>query len=298
MGTPYVGEIILVAFNFAPVGWAKCNGQLRPISENETLFQLIGTTYGGDGESTFALPDLRSRIPIHQGQGLGQPSNHIIGEFGGVETVILSPDQMASHTHTIALGSLNGTLRCRNGAGNQLTPVGNVPAIGAFGPLTDPTLAVASTPIRAVHITELRVRVNAARTGVGLPPYAWADPALSAGTTVARAQHLIDLRTALTEARATAGLPAPVFAEPIVAGTKIKAAHLTELRDALSSTPASPTARYSNAAADATMNAATIQMGGSITAGIGGGNQPHDNVQPYLALNYLISLFGIFPSPV
>ncbi len=222
--------------------------------------------------------------------------SYTIGEFGGVETVILSPAQMAQHTHALALGSLNGTLRCRNGAGNQLTPVGNVPAIGAFGPLTDPTLAVASTPIRAAHITELRVRVNAVRAGVGLQPYAWTDPTLTAGTTVARAQHLIDLRTAFTEARAMAGLPAPVFAEPIAAGTTIKAAHLTELRDALSSTPASPTARYSNAAADATMNAATIQMGGSVTAGVAGGNQPHDNVQPYLALNYLISLFGIFPS--
>ena len=189
------------------------------------------------------------------------------------------------------------TKRCRNGLGNQLTPVGGVPAIGAFGPLTDPTLAVASTPVRAVHVAELRVRVNAVRAGVGLQPYAWADPTLTAGTTVARAQHLIDLRTALTEARTTAGLPAPVFAEPIATGTKIKAAHLTELRDALSSTPASPTARYSNAAADATMNAATIQVGGSVTAVVAGASQPHDNVQPYLALNYLISLFGVFPSP-
>ncbi len=295
MSQPFIGEIILVAFNFAAAGWAKCDGQMLPIAENEALFTLIGTTYGGDGQTTFAVPDLRSRIPIHQGQGPGF-QNFTIGEFGGVETVILSPAQMAQHTHTIALGSLNGTLRCRNGAGNQLTPVGNVPAIGAFGPLTDPTLAVASTPIRAVHITELRVRLNAVRAGVGLQPYAWTDPTLTAGTTVARAQHLIDLRAALTEARATAGLPAPVFAEPIATGTKIKAAHLVELRDALASTPASPTARYSNAAADATMHAASIQMGGSVTAGLAGGSQPHDNVQPYLALNYLISLFGIFPS--
>ena len=294
MGQPYVGEIALVAFNFAPQGWAFCHGQQLPISENETLFQLIGTIYGGDGQATFALPDLRSRVPIHQGQGPGL-QGYTIGEFGGVETVTITAAQMAQHTHPIALGSLNGTLRCRNGAGNQLTPVGTVPAIGAFATLSDATLAVGSTPIRAVHITELRVRVNAVRAGVGLQPYAWADPTLTAGTTVARAQHLIDLRTALTEARAMAGLPAPVYAEPIAAGTMIKAAHLKELRDALSATPASPTARYSNAAPDATMNAATIQLGGSVTTAPAGGNQPHNNVQPYLALNYIISLFGVFP---
>jgi microcystin-dependent protein len=289
---PYVGEIILVAFNFEPAGWKFCHGQLLPIAENETLFQLIGTTYGGDGENNFALPDLRSRVPIHQGP-LAQ--TFTIGEFGGVETVTITPAQMPVHTHAVPLSALSGTLRCRNGAGNQVTPVGNVPAIGAFGPFTDATLTVGSTPIRAAHITELRTRVDAARAAVGLAAYGWADPTLTAGTTVPLAQHVIDLRTALTQARTTAGLSPPVFAEPISAGTIIKAAHIEELRSAVSSPPSSPTARYSSAAPDSTMNAATIQIGGSMTAAAAGGSQPHNNVQPYLTLNYVISLFGIYP---
>ena len=84
MAQPYVGEIRMFAGNFAPAGWMFCEGQLLPISENETLFQLIGTTYGGDGESTFALPDLRGRIPIHQGNGF------ILAETGGAEEITLT----------------------------------------------------------------------------------------------------------------------------------------------------------------------------------------------------------------
>jgi len=98
MAQPYVGEIRMFAGNFAPAGWMFCEGQLLPISENETLFQLIGTTYGGDGESTFALPDLRGRIPIHQGNGF------ILAETGGVEEVTLTVSQIPAHTHTL-LGS-------------------------------------------------------------------------------------------------------------------------------------------------------------------------------------------------
>jgi len=93
MAQPYVGEIRMFAGNFAPAGWMFCEGQLLPISENETLFQLLGTTYGGDGESTFALPDLRGRIPIHQGSGF------ILAETGGVETVTLTASQTPAHGH-------------------------------------------------------------------------------------------------------------------------------------------------------------------------------------------------------
>jgi microcystin-dependent protein len=100
MGQPYVGEIRMFGGSFAPAGWAFCDGQLLPISENETLFQLIGTTYGGDGEATFALPGLSSRVPIHQGQGPGL-SNNILGETGGVESVTLSTQQIPSHTHPV-----------------------------------------------------------------------------------------------------------------------------------------------------------------------------------------------------
>ena len=95
MAQPYVGEIRMFAGNFAPAGWMFCEGQLLPISENETLFQLIGTTYGGDGESTFALPDLRGRIPIHQGNGF------ILAETGGAEEITLTVNQIPAHTHPL-----------------------------------------------------------------------------------------------------------------------------------------------------------------------------------------------------
>ncbi|MEO6039227.1 MAG: tail fiber protein [Saprospiraceae bacterium] len=98
MAQPYVGEIRMFAGSFAPAGWMFCDGQLLPISENETLFQLIGTTYGGDGQSTFALPDLQSRIPIHQGTGPGL-STRILAESLGVEQVTLTVNQIPAHTH-------------------------------------------------------------------------------------------------------------------------------------------------------------------------------------------------------
>ncbi|MDX6496827.1 MAG: hypothetical protein QOG23_87 [Blastocatellia bacterium] len=113
MAQPYVGEIRMFAGNFAPSGWMFCSGQLLPISENETLFQLIGTTYGGDGQSTFALPDLQSRVPIHQGNGF------ILAETGGVEEVTLTVQQIPVHTHPL-LGSTS------NAAAND--PTGNVGA--------------------------------------------------------------------------------------------------------------------------------------------------------------------------
>jgi microcystin-dependent protein len=90
---PYVGEIRMFAGNFSPAGWMFCEGQLLPISEYETLFNLIGTTYGGDGQSTFALPDLRGRLPIHQGNGF------TLAETGGVETVTLTVPQIPAHSH-------------------------------------------------------------------------------------------------------------------------------------------------------------------------------------------------------
>ena len=171
MSSPYVGEIRMVGFNFAPQGWMLCTGQVLPISENETLFQLIGTTYGGDGQSTFALPDLRSRVPIHMGQGTGL-TNRTIGETAGVETVTLTVNSTPNHSH-IAQANSN--------SGNSDNPAGNV----------------------------------------------WAASS----------------------------------AVQFIAG----------------------------ASANASMNAGVIASTG--------GSQPHDNMLPYLAINFIISLFGIFPSP-
>jgi microcystin-dependent protein len=168
MAQPYVGEIRIFAGNFAPAGWAFCEGQLLPISENETLFQLIGTTYGGDGQSTFALPDLRGRIPLHQGNGF------IMAETGGVETVTLTIQQIPSHTHQLL------------GTGSLATV--NDPANNAY----------------------------ASSTGATIFPYGTDQP-----TT--------------------------------------------------------------------TLHPSSI--------GPDGGSQPHDNFQPYICINYILSLFGIFPSP-
>jgi microcystin-dependent protein len=166
MAQPYVGEIRIFAGNFAPAGWALCEGQLLPISENETLFQLIGTTYGGDGESTFALPDLRGRFPIHQG------NSYILAETGGLESVTLTTQQIPSHTHPMFASTLTGT---QNGA------TGNV---------------------------------------------------LASGSSISL---------------------------------------------------------YRNGAPTAALAPQTI--------GPVGGSQPHENMQPYVCVNYIISLFGIFPSP-
>lgn len=169
MGQPYVGEIRMFAGNFAPAGWMFCAGQILAIAGNETLFQLIGTTYGGDGQSTFALPDLRGRFPLHQGNGF------ILAETGGVETVTLTISQIPNHTHPALVSANNGTT--------------NIPQ-------------------------------NAI----------WAK----AGS------------TNLYVAGATPGDISP-FAANAVSQT--------------------------------------------------GGSQPHDNMQPFLAVNFIISLFGIFPSP-
>ena len=107
MSSPYVGEIRIFGGNFAPAGWMFCEGQLLPISENETLFNLIGTTYGGDGQETFALPDLRGRLPIHMGTGPGL-STYVIGEMSGTESVTLTVNQLPNHTHPPTALSSNG----------------------------------------------------------------------------------------------------------------------------------------------------------------------------------------------
>jgi microcystin-dependent protein len=175
MGQPYVGEIRMFGGNFAPAGWQFCNGALLPISENEVLFQLIGTTYGGDGQETFAVPDLQGRVAVHMGQG-GGLSNYVIGQQGGTETVTLTTQQIPSHNHLVMASAVAGTV---------------------------------STPTNAVLANG-----SATNTNVYLNPGNWTAPiALNAGT---------------------------------VAGA--------------------------------------------------GGSQPHENMGPYLVVNFIISLFGVFPT--
>jgi microcystin-dependent protein len=169
MGQPFVGEIRLFAGNFAPAGWWFCDGSLWPISENEVLFNLIGTTYGGDGESTFALPDLRGRVPLHQGNSPG--GSFILGQAAGVETVTLTAQQIPVHSH-------------------QQVASTDVPSLSS--PANAVTGQAASRPYRVPGATGL-------------------------------------------------------------------------------------------------MSASTLAPDG--------GSQPHENMQPYLAINYIISFFGIYPSP-
>jgi microcystin-dependent protein len=166
MAQPYVGEIRMFAGNFAPAGWMFCEGQLLPISENETLFQLIGTTYGGDGQSTFALPDLRGRLPLHQGNGF------ILAETGGAESITLTVSQIPAHAHA---------LLANDAAGNASLPQDNL------------------------------------------------------------------------------------------------------LAKSISNTP------YTTFTPNTAMNAGTVQQTG--------GSQPHSNFQPYLCIDFIISLFGLFPNP-
>jgi microcystin-dependent protein len=132
MAQPYVGEIRMFGGNFAPAGWMFCEGQLLPISENETLFQLIGTTYGGDGESTFGLPDLRGRLPIHQGNGF------ILAETGGAESITLTVNQIPAHTHPLLASTSGGT--STNPAGSVLA---SSPNVGLY------IIDVASAPMSA-----------------------------------------------------------------------------------------------------------------------------------------------------
>jgi len=115
MADPFVAEIRIFPFNFAPKGWAWCDGQILPLSQNTALFSLLGTTYGGDGKSNFALPDLQGRAPMHPGQGPGL-SLHDLGETGGSETVSLIESEIPSHSH--ALMSLGAP-------GNRTSPIGN-----------------------------------------------------------------------------------------------------------------------------------------------------------------------------
>lgn len=120
MSEPFVGQLALVPYNFAPSGWALCNGQLLSIQQNVALFSLLGTNFGGDGKSTFALPDLRGRVPISSGQGPGL-TNYNLGDKGGLEQVVLSAAQMPAHTHA---------LQVHNGKSDKTNPVGNLLANG------------------------------------------------------------------------------------------------------------------------------------------------------------------------
>ncbi|BAU27072.1 microcystin-dependent protein [Aneurinibacillus soli] len=116
MSEPYIGEIRMFAGNYPPIGWAFCDGSVLPISGNEVLFTLIGITYGGDGQTTFALPDLRGRIPIHMGTSSLSSATYVLGQKGGTETVTVTESQLPQHTHPVFAQSADGTTTSPNNA--------------------------------------------------------------------------------------------------------------------------------------------------------------------------------------
>ena len=134
MGTPYLGEIRLVSFNFAPRGWALCNGQLLPINQNQALFSLLGTMYGGNGQTNFALPNLQGRTPLHRGNGFVQ------GEALGTEAVTLTTSEMPAHNHFVQATSANATTN--TGASNLAYAKAGTAVYGPFG---NPTALAAGT---------------------------------------------------------------------------------------------------------------------------------------------------------
>jgi len=142
MGTPYLGEIRMFAGLFNPNGWAFCDGALIPISENDTLFNLIGTTYGGDGVNTFALPDLRGRVPLHMGTGGG--GSYTLAQTGGAEEVTLTVGQIPAHGHSVNAAT---TGQVQTPAGNTL-PASSTPASrNVYGPLGSTVVQMAASTI-------------------------------------------------------------------------------------------------------------------------------------------------------
>lgn len=144
---PFLGQIQPFGFNFNPRGWLRCEGQLLSISQNSALFSLLGTIYGGDGRTTFGIPDLRGRVPVGFGNGPGL-SNYNIGTKGGVETVVLNTLQMPSHNHT---GTASVSQACSSQPGDEDSPEGHVPAAHAgdedFASVPDSTMAAATATV-------------------------------------------------------------------------------------------------------------------------------------------------------
>ena len=159
MSDPFIAEIIMFGGNFAPRGWAFCDGQLLPISQNQALFSLLGTTYGGDGRTSFGLPDLRSRFPMHPGTGPGL-STRRLGEKGGVENVTLTTGQMPNHTHT-------GKLRASGDAANTNTPAGNALALAeAYS-----DQALAPSPLETRPGTVIIDATGSSQQHTNMPPF-------------------------------------------------------------------------------------------------------------------------------
>lgn len=175
MSEPFLGEIIMFGGNFAPRGWAFCSGQLLSISQNAALFSILGTTYGGDGQSTFALPNLQGRVPVHQGQSPGT-SSYFLGQVGGSENVTLTANELPAHAHTVALsgtGNVSVALGASSANGNASAPgpttvpakvASGLNALNAFS-----TTAPDTTLLPVTTTTTVAVNGNTGLTGSNTP---------------------------------------------------------------------------------------------------------------------------------
>ena len=159
----FIGEIRLFTFNFAPTGWAMCNGQILPINQNQALFALLGTTYGGDGQVNFALPDLRSRVPMHQGQG-GGLSQRDLGERAGSESVTLTVGHMPAHAHHAGGMALAST----DSVGDATTPDGNIPARANDG---ESNYREPDTADGSMAVTGISAPSGEGQSHPNMPPY-------------------------------------------------------------------------------------------------------------------------------
>jgi microcystin-dependent protein len=166
MSDQYIGEIRAMACNFEPKGWAQCDGRTLQISQYQPLYTLIGTTYGGDGKTTFALPDLRGRCAISQGTGKGlTPRN--IGQGGGSDGIVLNANQIPAHSHSLVAGHAWGVLKCTNSPANSNTPVGNSLSVNAS---KDTTVRYnTAAPNVAMSPSGMEVTGSTENTGAGTP---------------------------------------------------------------------------------------------------------------------------------
>jgi microcystin-dependent protein len=172
---PFLSEINLFSFTFAPRGWTMCAGQLLPINQNQALFSLLGTTYGGNGQTNFALPDLRGRVP------LGMGANYVIGQTGGAETVTLAITELPQHVHTIDPAAIAVTPKASSTNANQRSPVAGVPAAEAGGVTATYSNAASNGSMRTGGVT---VALAVQATG-GTQPHTNLQPLLVASYCIA-----------------------------------------------------------------------------------------------------------------
>ena len=165
MSEPFLGQIMMVGFNFAPRGWALCDGQLLPIAQNTALYSLLGTTYGGDGRTTFGLPDLRGRVAIHTGRGPGL-SDYPQGVKGGAEVVQLSTAQMPSHAHGVS-----ATAKATASDGNQSTPDGHTWAADPRGATKIYSDATPDKDMKAGSVVATAQNAGGSQVHENRPPY-------------------------------------------------------------------------------------------------------------------------------